>query len=199
MQYYSGNSEDTGSVCCLTTRWHSNTTVKEPMLSSCHSNVKVRFSLSVHSLLLKGHYLQAVDSLNPNHHLQQQEELISVTVQFMLLKKANVVKSVALQMLKCHLFFSDKRSPLWVTQQHEKVFHIHINGQRAHVTTCVVTKLKLSHLMEGRVKSLSKKFLPVFSDRADGTGKAFLYIHTVMQLLHLHLLTEYVKNCAFLE
>ncbi len=41
------------SVRHLSTRWHSDTAVKQPKLSRCYSNLKVSFSLSAHSLLFE--------------------------------------------------------------------------------------------------------------------------------------------------
>lgn len=71
----------------FTTRWHSDTAVKQPKLSSCYSNLKVSFSLSAHSLLFerssfasRGQSDVTFMLLNHNHHLRQGAELITITV-----------------------------------------------------------------------------------------------------------------------
>lgn len=80
------------SVYHPTTRWHSDTAVKQAKLSRCYSNLKVSFSLSALSVLFerssfasRGQSDVTFMLLNHNRALQQGVELITITVWMMVL------------------------------------------------------------------------------------------------------------------
>lgn len=91
IKHYPYDIQSAISVYDMTTRWHSDTAVKQPELSRCYSNLKVSLSLSAHSLLFeRSSFASGGQSdltfmlLNHNRGLRQAEELITITVWMLL-------------------------------------------------------------------------------------------------------------------